>query len=90
MTILCSTLYEEQLKAILDEMAKDDYDKAKAFKLYLDTIIVNVPTKAKKYKQSKYSDDEKIKDIEYEDYTLPFILDLKNQEYTILAIIKNN
>jgi len=88
MKILCSELYEKQLKEILMSMASFNYDEAKRFKLYLDTIILNVPTKARKYKQSVYSDDENIKDIEHEGYTIPFLLDAPNNTYLMLAILK--
>lgn len=88
MKILCSELYEKQLKEILMSMASFNYDEAKRFKLYLDTIILNVPTKARKYKQSVYSDDENIKDVEHEGYTIPFLFDAPNNTYLMLAILK--
>lgn len=89
MNILCSELYEKQLKEILESiLSQSDYETAKKFKLYLDTIILNMPTKAKKYKQSIYFDDERLKDIEYEGYLIPFILDEENKIYTVLGIIK--
>ena len=88
MKILCSQLYEKQIKKILISIASSDYNQAKKFKLYLDTIILNVQTKAKKYKQSVYSDNENIKDIEHEGYTIPFLFDEPNNTYLILAILK--
>lgn len=89
MNIICSELYEKQLKEILETIISGtDYQTAKKFKLYLDTIILNVPTKAKKYKASIYFDDDIIKDIEYEDYLIPFIFDDENKIYTILGITK--
>lgn len=89
MNILCSELYEKQLKEILESiLSQSDYETTKKFKLYLDTIILNMPTKAKKYKQSIYFDDERLKDIEYEGYLIPFILDEENKIYTVLGIIK--
>ncbi len=69
------------------DIASWDYNEAKKFKLYLDTIILNVHTKAKKYKQSVYSDNENIKDIEHERYTIPFLFDEPNDTYLILAIL---
>lgn len=88
MQILCSPTYEKQLKVILELIAKEDAKAAKDFKLYLDTIIMNAPTKAKKYKQSIYSSDENVKDIEYEAYTIAMYIDLERDIYTILAIFK--
>ena len=88
MKILCSKLYEKQIKKILITLASSDYNEAKKFKLYLDTIILNMPTKAKKYKQSVYSDNENIKDIEHQGYIIPFLLDESNNAYLVLAILK--
>ena len=90
MKILCSPLYEKQLKEILNEIAEYDFNSAKSFKLYLDTIAINIPTKASKYKQSQYSTNEKVKDIIYENYIIPSIIDLENHEYILLSIIKKN
>jgi len=89
MNVICSELYETQLKEILETIiVNENYQTAKKFKLYLDTIILNIPTKAKKYKNSIYFDNNNIKDIEYEDYLIPFILDDENKIYTILGIVK--
>jgi len=87
MKILTSELYEQQLKDILKDISVSSYDEAKKFKLYLDTIIINIPTKAKKYKQSVYIEDKAIKDVEYEGYTIPFFYDEINDTYIILAIL---
>jgi len=88
MKIVCSQLYETQLKLILEEMSQENFQSAKNFKLYLDTIIINVPTKAKKYKKSTLLDDENVKDIEYDGYVIPFFLNLEENVYFILGIVK--
>jgi len=90
MNILCTALYEEQLKTILENFLKEDFVATKKFKLYLDTILINIPTKAKKYKQSIYFENEDIKDIPHEDYTVTFFIDKKNNNYLILSIIKRD
>ena len=79
MEILCSELYEKQLKEILLSMLKEDASSAKNFKMYLDTLIVNIPTKAKKYKKSIYFDNENIKDLQFDKYTIVFFT---NDNYT--------
>lgn len=89
MKIVNSKLYENQLKALLEELMRTDVKAAKSFKLYLDTIILNMPTKAKKYKKSIYFDDENIKDIEHQGYTIPFYYDSINDTYAVLGIIRN-
>lgn len=88
MKILCTTLYEKQLKEILTTVASSDYKEAKNFKMYLDTIILNAPTKARKYKQSIYSDNENIKDIEHEGYTIVFLIDEEKETYLVLSILQ--
>jgi len=89
MQILVSKLYEQQLKKLLEEFIKEDYTAAKKFKLYLDTIIINLPTKAHKYKKSRYFDDENIKEIPHENYTVVFHVDSTKSIYLILAIMEN-
>ncbi len=90
MQIICSELYEKQLKEILEPLVKEDISFAKKFKMYLDTIIINIPTKVDKYKKSIYFDDENIKDLEYEDYTVVFYVEKSNSSYIILGIVKKS
>ena len=88
MRIVCTQGFEHSLKAILSEIASNDISQAKKFKTYLDTIIINIPTKAKKYKQSIYSDNNAVKDVEYDDYTIMFYYDESQDTYLILEIVK--
>ena len=87
MEIICSELYEKQLKEILEPLAKEDLSFAKKFKMYLDTIIINIPTKVDKYKKSIYFDNENIKDLEYENYTIVFYVEKDISRYSILGIV---
>lgn len=88
MQILCTPTYEKQLKDILDEFALQDFLATKKFKLYLDTILVNLPTKAHKYKQSALFNDENIKEIPHEAYNVIFFHDKTNNNYLIMGILK--
>jgi len=88
MNILTSPLYEEQLKNILELISQEDYKAAKNFKMYLDTIIINISSKEKKYKKSIYFDNENIKDIEFQGCVIPFLVDNSNSCYIILGITK--
>jgi len=90
MNILTSKLYEKQLKDILELLAKTDYKATKNFKMYLDTIILNMPSKEKKYKKSIYFDNENIKDIEFQGCTIIFYVDNSNNSYIILGITKKS
>jgi len=90
MKVLNSELYNKQLQELLKELIVDgDITMAKSFKLYLDTIMINMPTKARKYKKSIYFDDENIKDIEHQGLTIPFYQDTALQTYVLLGIYKN-
>jgi hypothetical protein len=73
---------------ILDGFADENLLATKKFKSYFDTIILNMPTKAKKYKKSIYFDDENIKDIEHENLTIIFYIDNTNNRYLLLSVIK--
>jgi len=90
MNIITSKLYEEQLKNILELLVKDDYDASKKFKMYLDTIIINIPSKEKKYKKSIYFDNENIKDVEFQGCRIIFYVDNSNNSYIILGITKKS
>lgn len=90
MKIISSHLYEAQLKSILIDMAKVDFKSMKNFKLYLDTIILNIPTKVGKYKKSIYFDNENIKDIQHQGLTIPFYYDSINEAYVVLGIIRSS
>jgi hypothetical protein len=89
MNILVSDFYKEQLKSVLKLFEKDQ-NSAKSFHLYLDTVIINMQTKIKKYKQSVYFNDENIKDIENQGYTIPFYIDENKKLYVLLGIIKKS
>ncbi|MFA6193032.1 MAG: hypothetical protein WC665_11865 [Sulfurimonas sp.] len=87
MSILVSNLYKEQLKEILKLLEEENASNAKSFELYLDTVIVNMQTKVKKYKQSIYFNDENIKDIENQGYVVPFYIDDKKKVYVLLGLL---
>ena len=85
MKIISSPLFEKQLKFIVTEMVKQlDYQNAKNFKLYLDTIILNIPTKIEKYKSSTLFDDTKIKEIDFQGFKIFFYHD--SDYFLILSI----
>jgi len=88
MDILASELYETQLKDILDEMITTDYKVAKNFKSYLDTIIINIPTKYNKYKKSIYYDDDNVRDVVHGGFVIPFYVDESNDTFVILGIVE--
>ena len=86
--IVSSTLFDEQLQEIVSSLEKEDSNRAKSFKLYLDTVIVNMQSKITKYKPSIYFEDEKVKDIENQGFVIPFYTDEKEEIYVLLGIGK--
>jgi len=69
---------------------KEDESVAKSFAIYHDTIIFNIHTKVRKYKQSQYFDNPNVKDIENQGYTIPFFIDEKRGRYILLGMVKSN
>lgn len=86
MNVLFSSLYKEQLQEAIELVKNKAEVDAKSFEMYLDTIIINMHTKVKKYKKSVYFDDENIKDIQNQGFTIPFFIDEKNGKYILLGI----
>ena len=87
MQILISKRFEEDLQMILKQIhtqlgCKD----MKNFKLYLDTIIANIPTKLHKYKVSSFFDDENIKEVDYNGFKI-FIYEDKMEKNIVLLSI---
>lgn len=88
MKILCTSVFQEQLKAILENFSQEDYEATKKYKIYLDTVILNMPTKVQKFKKSVYFDNENIKDIEHQGFVIPFYIEEESDTYLILGIVK--
>ena len=88
MNLVCTERFEEQLKDILEEMIEIDIKQARDFKSYLEALIINIPTKVKKYKTSIYYSDADVKDLQYDGYTIPFLHNEETEGYLILEIIK--
>ena len=88
MQILCTEFFEKGLKEILEKLAKEDLAATKNFKMYLDTVIINIPTKVQKYKKSIYFDDDNIRDVEHQGFRIPFLFDKENDIYLLLGIIE--
>jgi len=90
MKIFCSELFQKQLLEYLEKFANEDLVATKKFKTYLDTIVINMPTKAKKYKKSIFFDDENIRDIEHESFRIPFLIDEPSNSYLLLGIYEKS
>ncbi|MBA1438037.1 MAG: hypothetical protein FAF05_03450 [Epsilonproteobacteria bacterium] len=88
MKIVVTQTFEQQMQDILENMLTQEPETVQSFKIYLDTILLNIPTKAAKYKQSTLMGSEHVQEIEHEGYKIPFYHDKQNNTYVILGIIK--
>jgi len=88
MNILCAPSFEKQLLSLLGDFTQNDLAVVKNFKMYLDTVILNMPTKVQKFKKSIYFDNENIRDIEHQGLVIPFYIDEETGDYLILGIVK--
>lgn len=88
--IVSSNLFNEQLDDILSMLENEDGSKAKSFKLYLDTVIINMQSKIAKYKPSVYFENENVKEIENQGYVIPFHCDEEDETYVLLGIYKKD
>jgi len=86
MKIVTTKLFEQQLEKILELIIEQDATAAKNFKSYLDTIILNIPSKEKKYKKSLYFDNDNIKDVYFQGCVVVFHVDKERDEYLIMGI----
>ncbi len=89
MNILSSELYRKQLKEASRFVKENTEMHVRSYEIYLDTIIINMHTKAKKYKQSIYFNDENVKEIQNQGFTIPFYTDEKRGLYILLGIVKS-
>ena len=87
MQILTTKKFENELRLILSKMLEQlDCQSVKNFKLYLDTIIINIPTKLHKYKVSPFFDDEHIKEIDYNGFKIFIYEDSSSKNIVLLSI----
>ena len=89
MNVLSSDLYTRQLKEVIAFIKEQEDVKVHDFEMYLDTIIINMHTKVRKYKKSVYFDDENIKDIQNQGFTIPFYIDETKNIYVLLGIVES-
>ncbi len=89
MNVLSSELYRQEVKEASTYIKENTELSVSNFEIYLDTIIINMHTKAKKYKQSIYFNNVNVKDIQNQGFTIPFYVDEKKGLYILLGIVKS-
>lgn len=73
---------------IWDFISHDSLNRANLFKSKLKNKIQNLPNYPYKFRKSYYYDDEHIRDLVFKGYTIPYLIDNKNNVIVILDIFK--
>jgi plasmid stabilization system protein ParE len=90
MTVIYDPVFSNELKEVLQYIAKDKKSASIKFKNDLERLINGLPNFPYKYKQSIYFDDENIRDMTFKKYTITYEVNLKNNTIEILKIFNRN
>lgn len=90
MQIKLDKKFENNFFLILEYIAKDKLSASKKFKKDLFEHIKNIPTFPYKFRKSFYFEDETIRDMTFNGYTIIYEIDLANNQVVILNIFNKN
>ncbi len=82
--------YNDNLFKILAYIAQDKFSASEKFKNELDKLIKNLPTFPYKFKKSRYFDNDNIRDMIYEGYTIIYRVNLEKNSIDIIRIFNKN
>ena len=82
--------FEANLKIILEYIAKDKLSASKKFKRDLFSQIKNLPSFPYKHRKSFYFNDENIRDMIFNGYTIVYEIDSEKDSIIILNIFNRN
>ena len=88
MKIVYTKNSQRELKYIKDYISKFNPENAKRFIKILKNSIENIPNFPYKYRKSIYFDDENVRDMIFESYTI--IYEIKNDTILVLNIFNQN
>ena len=89
LTIVTDDLFTANLKTILRRISYDGKTRASNFNHGLFTAIKNLNVSPYKNRKSFYYDkDERVRDLVFKGYTIPYLVDAENGEIVILEIFK--
>jgi plasmid stabilization system protein ParE len=88
MQIIRDEFYLSKLDEIIDYLASNSVVNALSFLDKLDRKIENLTTMPFKFRQSYYYKDEKIRDLIFKGYTIPYLIDNEEKVIVILDIFK--
>lgn len=90
MQILSTELFQTQLQEILQKMINSCSGDVTKFKTYLDAIVINIPTKISKYKNALEFEDERVKEVDFENYLIYIFHDKTTDTFLTLSIVEKN
>ncbi|MCT7508623.1 type II toxin-antitoxin system RelE/ParE family toxin [Aliarcobacter cryaerophilus] len=88
MQIIRDKVYINNLDTIIDFIAQDSLNKAINFLNELDHKIHNLTTMPYKFRSSYYYNNENVRDLIFKGYTIPYLVNSKNNTIVILDIFK--
>ena len=88
MRVVIKPLFKSGLKEILTYIAGDSKNRAKQFNEELFMGINSLDDFPYKFRKSLYYDDEYIRDYIFKGYTIPYLIDEKNDVIVVLDIFK--
>ena len=90
MKIIHKPTFSQQLKQILEYIAKDKPSASMDFKNKLKENINLIPNNLYQYEQSKYFDNKNIRNMTFKKYTIVYRVRPTKQEIEILRIFNKN
>lgn len=88
MQIIRDEFYLSKLDEVIDYMAINSVVTAISFLDKLDRKINDLTNMPFKFRQSSYYQDEKIRDLIFKGYTIPYLVDKEKEMIVILDIFK--
>jgi len=88
LTINRTKLFNIKLETIIFYIAKDSKQNAKKMKNIFQKKINNLSYMPYKFRQSYYYDNENIRDLIINGYTIPYQIDEENNKILVLDIFK--
>ena len=88
MKIITRPLFDEELKKILIYIATDSKVRARDFKSALRQGMNDLDNFPYKFRKSIHFDNDNIRDYIFKGYTMPYLIDRKNDIIAILDIFK--
>ncbi|MBN2826093.1 MAG: type II toxin-antitoxin system RelE/ParE family toxin [Campylobacterales bacterium] len=88
MQLYSNSNFDQSLDEVLDYIATDSLERAIAFNQQLQQSFEALPYMPYKFRKSIYFDNEDIRDFIFKGYTIPYLIDSKNNAIILLGIVK--